>query len=124
MADIDDDIELEELVNATVSRNNHQYNQEIYYEFEDEDEESGEIDVNNVVDDIFGDGVGVENESELGIDFENFENFDICLPETTESSSAVTQNGDTAMNINIQEPLEISKPESPLSTNKGNIGSA
>ena len=82
MADIDDDIELEELINATVSKNNHQYNQEIYYEFEDEDEDSGEIDVNNVVDDIFGDGVGVENESELGIDFENFENFDIFLPES------------------------------------------
>ena len=107
MDDIDDDIELEELINATISQNNN----EVYYDFEDEEEEPDGIDVNDVVDETFGDGIGLENESEIGIDFENYENFDIILPENEASS----------MNINIQEPLEISKPESPLSMHKGNI---
>ena len=70
-----------------------------------------------MVDDLFGDGVRLENESELGLDFENFENFDIFLPESTRISSTAAKNADTGMNINIQEPLEISKPKSPPSTN-------
>ena len=34
---------------------------------------------------------------------------------------AMRPSNPTEMNINIQEPLEISKPESPLSMHKGNI---
>ena len=33
---------------------------------------------------------------------------------------AMRPSNPTEMNINIQEPLEISKPESPLSMHKGN----